>query len=193
MGISQSPITNPQSLTLMPGAPQPAQKKQDEVKILQEKLESAKSAVIVDYSTLSVKEKTQLLDTVKAAGGQFLVAKNSLMHIAFGKRDELKDSFKGMNAVLFSYEDAVAPLKALMEFNKQVDKLEVKQGLMDGEVLSVQAVKTLSNLPSREQLIATLISRLHSPAYGLVNVLQASGRNLVYALSAISKKEKVSA
>lgn len=177
----------------MSGAPQPSQKKQSEVKKLQEKLEQAKSAVIVDYSTLSVKEKTDLLDKVKEAGGQFLVAKNSLMHIAFGKREELKDTFKGMNGVLFSYEDAVGPLKAMMDFNKQVDKLDVKEGFMDGEVLSKDAVVSLSQLPSKNELIATLISRLKGPSYGLVNVLQAGPRNLVYALQAIANKENATA
>lgn len=173
----------------MPGAQQPATKKQELVKDLQDKLEAAKSAIIVDYSTLTVKEKTELLGEVKKAGGSFYVAKNTLMHIAFGMRDELKESLKGMNGVLFSNEDAVTPLKALMEFHKKTDKLQVKKGVMDGKILSEDEVVALSKLPSKEELIATLISRLQGPAYGMVNVLQAGPRNLVYALNAIAKKK----
>lgn len=176
----------------MSGAVQPAKKKQSAVKDLKEKLEKAKSAVIVDYSKLTVKEKTTLLDKVKTAGGQFFVAKNSLMHIAFGKKDEFKESFKGMNGLLLSFEDAVAPLKALMEFHKSSEKLTVKNGFMDGKVMSESEVEALSKLPSKNELIATLISRLQGPSYGLVNVLQANTRNLVYALSAIAKKKEES-
>lgn len=172
----------------MVGATQPASKKQDQVKILQDKIASAKSAVIVDYSGLTVKEKTTLLEKVREAGGEFLVAKNTLMHIAFGKQSELEDAFKGMNGVLFANEDAVQPLKALMDFHKQTDKLTVKKGWMEEKVLSEAQVISLSNLPSKDELIATLISRLQGPAYGLVNVLQAGPRNLVYALNAIAKK-----
>lgn len=174
---------------MVTGAAQPAKKKQSDVASLKEKLEKAKSAVIVDYSKLTVKEKTTLLDKVKEAGGQFFVAKNSLMHIALGKKDELKDSFKGMNGILFSFDDAVAPLKALMEFKKSADKLTVKKGVMEDKVLSEGEVEALSKLPSKNELIAQLISRLQGPSYGLVNVLNAGPRNLVYALSAIAKKK----
>jgi len=173
----------------MSGATQPAAKKQTEVKKLQEKISKAKSAVIVDYSSLTVKEKTELLDKVNSAGGQFFVAKNTLMHIAFGKKAELKDSFSGMNGVLFSNDDAVAPLKALMEFHKKTEKLTVKKGVMDDKILSEDQVISLSKLPSKEELIVTLIHRLQGPAYGLVNVLQAGPRNLVYALNAIANKQ----
>lgn len=173
----------------MPGAAQPHQKKQDQVKVLQDKLQTAKSAVIVDYKGLTVKEKTTLLQRVQEAGGEFLVAKNTLMDIAFGKKEDLKNSFTGMNGVLFSYEDAVAPLKALMAFHKETDKLVVKQGFMEDKVLSEAEVESLSKLPSKPELIATLISRIQGPAYGLVNVLNAGPRNLVYALQAIANKK----
>lgn len=173
----------------MAGAQKPAVKKQDQVSLLKGKLEQAKSAVIVDYSGLTVGQKTTLLGKVKAAGGQFLVAKNTLMHIAMGKQEELKDSFSGMNGLLLSNDDAVAPLKALVEFQKETEKLTVKKGFMEGKILSEDEVVALSKLPSKNELIATLISRLQGPSYGLVNVLQAGPRNLVYALQAIVDKK----
>lgn len=173
----------------MSGATKPAVKKQASVKELKEKLSRAKSAVVVDYSSLTVKEKTTLLDKVKTAGGQFFVAKNSLMHIAFDKQEELKDSFSGMNGLLISFDDAIAPIKAVFDFRKESNKLTIKKGFMDGKVLSESEVETLSKLPSKLELISTLISRLQGPSYGLVNVLQAGPRNLVYALNAIANKE----
>ena len=173
----------------MPGAKQPHQSKQSAVKVLQDKISQAKSAVIVDYQGLTVKEKTTLLQKMKSTGGEFLVAKNSLMDIAFGKKSELKKSFSGMNAILFSYDDPVTALKELMAFHKTTEKLVVKQGVMEDKVLSEAEVVSLSKLPSKNELIATLISRLQGPAYGLVNVLNAGPRNLVYALQAIANKK----
>lgn len=173
----------------MVGAAQPNVKKVDQVEMLKGKIQNAKSAVIVDYSKLTVKEKTTLLRKVREAGGEFVVAKNTLTHIAFGKLAELKDSFAGMNGVLFGNDDAVAPLKALMEFHKETEKLTVKKGVMEGKVLSEKEVEALSKLPSKEELIVTLIHRIQGPAHGLVNVLNAGPRNLVYALNAIANKK----
>jgi large subunit ribosomal protein L10 len=125
---------------------------------------------------------------MKSTGGEFLVAKNSLMDIAFGKKSELKKSFSGMNAILFSYDDPVTALKELMAFHKTTEKLVVKQGVMEDKVLSEAEVVYSVNF-HQERVIATLISRLQGPAYGLVNVLNAGPRNLVYALQAIANKK----
>jgi large subunit ribosomal protein L10 len=78
----------------------------------------------------------------------------------------------------------------LMEFVKKDEKPEVKLGWMDGKMLSLTDIKALAKLPSKLELIATLISRLQGPAYGLVNVLNANARNLVYALKALEKKKE---
>jgi len=94
-----------------------------------------------------------------------------------------------MNAIVFSYNDAVAAIKSLFNFQKDASKLEIKQGFMDDKVLSADEVKSLSKLPGKNELISMLISRLQSPATGLVNVLKAGPRNLVYALNAIVDKK----
>ncbi|NCN03504.1 MAG: 50S ribosomal protein L10, partial [Candidatus Pacebacteria bacterium] len=129
-----------------------------------------------------------LRSEVTAAGGEVLVAKNTLIDIAVGK-GKLTDSLEGMNAIVFSYNDAVAAIKSLFNFQKDASKLEIKQGFMDDKVLSADEVKSLSKLPGKNELISMLISRLQSPATGLVNVLKAGPRNLVYALNAIVDKK----
>lgn len=165
----------------------PNQHNQDQVKLLGEKLEKAKSVVIVDYTGTTVNDQVKLRGELSEAGGEMFVAKNNLVDIAVGK-GKLTESLKGMNAVIFSYQDAVSALKKLFAFHKESEKLTIKQGLMDDKVLSFAEVEALSKLPSKEELIVTLISRLKGPSYGLVNVLQAGPRNLVYALKAIVEK-----
>jgi len=166
----------------------PNKQNQDQVAMLQEKLAKAKSAVVIDYSGTTANDQVTLRSSVAQAGGEILVTKNTLMDIAIGK-GKVTESLSGMNAIVFSYEDAVAAVKALFTFHKDSDKLKIKQGVMDDKILSPEEVEALSKLPSKNELIATLISRLQGPAYGLVNVIQATPRNLVYALKAISDKK----
>lgn len=169
----------------------PNAKNQSQVEMLTEKVNKAHSVAIVDYTGTSVGEMTKLRAEVKEAGGEVVVAKNTLIDIAIGK-GKVTDSLTGMNAIVLSYQDAVSAMKKLFGFHKESNKLAIKQGFMpeDNKVLSPQEVKTLSDMPSKPELIGMLISRIQSPAYGLVNVLKANQRNLVYALKAVAEKQQ---
>lgn len=155
---------------------------------LQEKVAKAQSVVVADFTGTTVNEQVQLRAAVKKAGGEFMVTKNTLLDIALGK-GKLSQSLHGMNAAVLSYQDAVAPIKALFEFHKKTEKLTIKQGYMDDKVLSREEVEALSKLPSKTELIAKLLMILRSPGQGLANVLNAGPRNLVYALQAIAEKK----
>ena len=163
----------------------PNQKNIQQVEIIKEKLSRTKSVAVVDFSGTTVNDQVKLRQDLAEAGGEMFVTKNTLIDIAVGK-GKLTESLEGMNALVFSYEDAVAALKKLFDFHKDSDKLTIKQGLMDDKVLSPAERETLSKLPGKTELIGMLMNRLQGPAYGLVNVLTASQRNLVYALKAIA-------
>lgn len=165
----------------------PSQKNQQQVEMLKEKFDKAESVAIVDYSGTSVNDQVTLRSAISEAGGEMLVAKNTLIDIAAGK-GKLSESLDGMNAVVFSYADAVSALKKLFDFHKDTEKLTIKQGIMEDKVLSPAEVEALSKLPGRDELMAMLVNRLQSPATGLVNVLKAGQRDLVYALKAIAEK-----
>lgn len=167
----------------------PSQKNLNQVEIIKDKLSRAKSVTIVDYSGTTVNDQVKLRRQLREVDGEMFVTKNTLIDIAVGK-DKLSDSLQGMNAIVFSYADAVGAIKKLFDFQKETEKLNIKQGFMDGKVLSSQEVEALSKLPGKNELIAMLISRLQSPAYGLVNVISAPTRSLVYALQAIADKGK---
>ena len=166
----------------------PNQKNQTQVAVLQDKIKEAKSLAIIDYSGTSANDQVKLRQAIADAGGEVLVTKNTLIDIAIG-RGKLSDSLEGMNAVVFSNEDAVSAIKALFTFHKDEDRLVIKQGFMDDTVLSATEVKALSQLPSKPELISMLIRTLQAPATGMVNVLKANQRNLVYALTAIAAKK----
>jgi len=170
----------------------PSQYNQQQVELIKEKLGRAKSIAIVDYSGTDAAEQVKLRAMIKEANGEMFVTKNTLINLAVDD-EQLQESLTGMNAVVISYEDAVSALKKLFEFKDEEEKLEIKQGILleDGKikVLSRDEVEQLSKLPSKDELIVTLIQRIQGPAYGLVNVLNAGPRNLVYALNAIANKD----
>lgn len=166
----------------------PSQKNINQVEAIKTKLGNAKSVVVFDYSGTSASEQVELRSRVKEAGGEVIVTKNRLVDVAVG-RGKLADSLDGMNAFLFSYEDAVGAVKKLFDFHKDTDKLTIKQGVMDDKILSASEVEALSKLPSRDELLTKMVMVLKSPGTGLVNVLKAGQRDLVGVLRAISQKD----
>ncbi len=176
----------------------PNQKNIKLVEELQEKLSKAKSVVFAEYTGLSANKLNLLRKEVRATGAEISIAKNTLMKriLDTGSLNSDKDSEKlegelsGQICTIFSYEDAISPLKTLVEFAKANELPVVKMGIFDGVLTSASQIEELSKLPSREELIAQVIGGLKSPLTGLVNVLGGPQRKLVYALSAIAENKK---
>jgi large subunit ribosomal protein L10 len=167
----------------------PNTKNQTNLTAIKEKVARAKSAAIVDYQGVTVNELTTLRSKLKEVDGEFFVTKNTLINLAFDNNNEIKTNLSGMNAVIFSYSDEVSGLKIAFDFQKDTEKLAIKNGALNGQIISADEIKALSALPDKNTLVSMLISRLNGPAYGLVNVLSANTRNLVYALKAIADKQ----
>lgn len=91
----------------------------------------------------------------------------------------LDDVFKGPTAVVFSNEEVVAPAKIVAEFAKEAEVLEIKGGVFEGEVVSVDYIEKIAKLPSREGLLSMLLS-----------VLQAPVRNTALAVKAVAEKKE---
>ena len=170
----------------------PSKRNLEGVKTLQEKFDQAKSAVLVNYEGTSVNDQVELRSALTVVGGEMFVTKNTLIDHALGK-GKWTDSLKGMNAIVFSYQDAIAAIKALFQFHEDREKLEIKQGVMADKILSAEEIEALSKLPSRQELMSMLVMRLKGPLYGLTNVFKAGPRDLVYALRAIRDNKSESA
>lgn len=159
-----------------------------QVEIIKDKASRAKSVAIVDYAGTSVNDQVKLRAQLKAVDGEFFVTKNTLIDIALGK-GTYTESLKGMNALVFSFQDEVSAIKELFAFHKDNEKLTIKQGMVEGKAISADQVEALSKMPGKNELISMLIARIQSPASGLVNVLKASQRDLVYVLKAVAEKQ----
>ncbi|MDP4169281.1 MAG: 50S ribosomal protein L10 [Bacillota bacterium] len=146
-----------------------------------EKFKASKSTVVVDYRGLTVGQVTELRKQLREAGIDFKVYKNSMSRRAADAAElsGLNGALTGPNAIAFSNEDVVAPAKILNDFAKKNEALEIKAGVVEGNIVSVEEIKALADLPSREGLLSMLLS-----------VLQAPIRNLALAAKAVADQKE---
>ncbi|RKJ22431.1 50S ribosomal protein L10 [Butyricicoccus sp. 1XD8-22] len=145
------------------------------------KMKASVSTVIVDYRGLNVAEVTELRKQLREAGVEYKVYKNSMTRRAAEEAGlaELNEQLVGPNAIAFSTEDVVAPAKILNDFAKGHEALEIKAGVIEGNVATVEEIKALASLPSREGLLSMLLS-----------VLQAPMRNFALATKAVADQKE---
>ncbi|MGF9966535.1 50S ribosomal protein L10 [Bacillus rhizoplanae] len=149
--------------------------KQQVVTEIAEKLRDSKSTIVVDYRGLTVSEATELRKNLREAGVEFKVYKNSLTRRAaeVAEMAELNEFLTGPNAIAFSNEDVIAPAKVLNDFAKDHEALEIKAGVIEGKLVSLDEVKAIATLPSREGLLSMLLSVLQAPMRGLAIATKA--------------------
>ena len=159
---------------------------------LHEKLQKANIVILADYKGLKVEAINELRRKLKETGAEYRVVKNTVLRRASENTDTavVIDYYKGPTAVVMSYGDPVAPAKALCEFAKDNDMLEVKAGTMNGSLLTADQIIALSKLPSREVLLSQMLSVLVGVPTSFVRVLNAVPGQLVNVLSAIKDKKE---
>lgn len=170
----------------------PSAKNVATVEVLTQQLTQAKALILADYRGLTVADFQKLRQAISQTGGLVSVAKNTLIKLAL-KNQGLEPALQGPTALILSLKEAIAPIKALVDFakNHALNLPTPKAGLLNDKVLTAEDIKSLAALPSREQLITQLLGQIQAPIYGLVTVLQANLRSLVYALSAVKPKKEV--
>lgn len=158
--------------------------KKQVVSEIAEKFAESQSVVLVDYRGLNVAEITALRKELRDNNIDYKVYKNTLTRRAVEEAnlEELNESLVGPTAVAFGKDDVVAPAKILHEFSKKHDALEIKGGVIEGKVATLDEIKELSTLPDYNGLVSMLLS-----------VLQAPIRNLAYATKAIAEQKEETA
>jgi len=166
--------------------------KEASVEELEKKLKESKSLVLTDYIGLNVAEMTELRAKLREAGVDYKVVKNTLAKIAAENSNlsEINDFFRGPTAIAFGIEDVVSPAKIIDNFAKEHEILEIKGGYLNGEVIGIDKVKSLAEIPSRDILLAQVLAGMQAPISSLVNVLSGNMRNLVSVLSQIKDQKE---
>ncbi len=151
---------------------------------LQDRFTKATTAVVAEYKGLTVAELNQLRRELREVGGEYHVAKNTLVEIAIEGSPylSLKDLLSSQNGLVFGYSDAVGLTKVISRYAKEHDKFAVKGGVTEGQFLSAVGVEAISQLPSREVLRAQLLGLLSRPATQLAGTLAESGARLARLL-----------
>jgi large subunit ribosomal protein L10 len=154
----------------------------------------SKSAIIVltDYQGLDVAAMNDLRRKLRAEEIEYQVVKNTLLTRAAEDSDIalIKDYFKGPSAIALSYDDPIAPAKVLSQFAKENSKLEIKVGVMNGQVLDPSAIKALALLPPREVLLGQFLSALNAIPTSFVRTLAEVPRSFVSVLAAIRDQKE---
>ncbi len=166
--------------------------KVQEVEALRQRLGQVAAAILTDFRGLNVSEIAQLRAKLRQAGVEYKVVKNTLLQRAaqgVGVQG-LASLLQGPTAVAFSRTDPVAPAKLLLEYIRQMRKLEIKGGVVEGQVMTAEQIKRLADVPSRAQLLSSALGSMMSPLVGLVGVLTGLQRNLVYALDQVRKQRE---
>lgn len=158
---------------------------------LAEKLASAKASFLADYRGLTVDQVNQLRSKLREVGVDYRVVKNTLLKLAAKDTGAacLEEHLAGPTAIAIVMDDPVAPAKVLSEYAKQNSKFELKAGALEGKLLSLDDIKALSDLPSREVLLAKMLGSMNAPITNFVGVLAAVPRSLVQVLAAIQDKK----
>lgn len=166
--------------------------KQKVVAELQQKIEDAALVVFTDYRGLNVDELTILRNRLRAPGVEYRVVKNTMTEFALKNtgHEDIIEHIAGPNAVIFSNEDPVGPAKAVYDFIKQYKKLQVKVGMLEGQLVSAEKLKALAELPPREVLIAQVLGTMQAPITSLVYVLNANLTGLARALDQIREQKQ---
>ena len=136
-------------------------------------IKDAQSVVLVDYRGLTVDEDTKLRKELRENNIKYKVYKNTFMNFAFKGTDfeGLAPLLEGPSALAYSTEDATAPARIICNFAKTADKLEVKGGVVEGNVYDADGIKQISAIPSREVLLGRLFGSMQSPITNMARVL----------------------
>lgn len=154
-----------------------------------------KLVVMTDYRGLTVAEIEELRQALREAGISYRVTKNTLLRIAVKQHPDLAKVdpavFKGPMALAIGFDDEVAPARVVFQYAKAHAALEIVGAISaDGQVLTAAEVKALALLPTREQLLATVVGTIAAPLSGFVGVMGANVRSIVNVLNALKESKE---
>lgn len=165
-------------------------RKQEIVSELHQFFDNGKVAVVADVSGLTVAELTQLRRKLDKDNAKCRVAKNTLVKIATNSKDfeAIKELAKGPSAIIVGYDDPAAPAKTAVDFFKTLKKGSVRGGVLEGKKISLEEVKGLAELPSKESLLSSIMGGLDSGARNIAGLFESLIRDIALLSEEVAKK-----
>jgi large subunit ribosomal protein L10 len=166
--------------------------KKTEADALRAELATISTVILTTFQGIKVEEDTKLRRAVEAVGGQYKVMKNTLaQHAGTGTpAEKLLQNLQGTNSISYTRTDPVALAKVLTKVAKEVPAFKFKAGWVEGRVVSIDEIKNLAELPSKEELISKVMFLLTAPAQRIAMAMNAVTRNAAVVVSEAVKANK---
>lgn len=155
-------------------------------------VDRASGMFFTDFSGLTVEQATELRREFRKSGVQYRVAKNTLIRKALQSvtgYDKVFDKLAGPTGVAFAFEDAVAPAKIIQKFSDKHGKLSLKVCVIEKQVYDGSKLGELAKLPTRKEIMASVLGSIQAPLVGVPTVLNAVMRDLVSVIDEVGKKK----
>ncbi len=168
-------------------------RKEDFVKTLTEEFKKSKINILASFSKLSVSEMGKIREIIKDCGGNMMVVKNNLIEIIFQNlsKDEVCKFISGPTFVVWSNnENEVELVKKLVEFQKDTGKIEIKGGLLNGEIFDKLKMEEIGKLPTKKELQSQIVYLIRMPSIRLINSLKFPVLRVINILNQIKTKKE---
>lgn len=159
---------------------------------VRELIDGSSALYLTDYSGIPVSGITVLRNELRKEGVTYKVIKNTLFERALkesGKYEKLGEYLSGMTGYAFASSNPVAPAKIIKKYFDANKKFELKACYIESQFYDGSRLTELATLPSKEEIIASILGSLNSPASGIVGAINAVFRDLVSVVDQISKRE----
>ncbi|SIP91099.1 LSU ribosomal protein L10P [Alkalispirochaeta americana] len=160
------------------------------VDALKELFSGASDYIFTDYRGLTVSQISELRTKLRENGADFRVVKNRFARIAFQQMEkpDVADYLSGPTAVALAPDDSAPVVKAMVDFSKGAP-LQLKGALVAGQVYNAEQAVAFSKLPSRDELIAQLMSVMQAPVQNFVYAVNGVPTKLVRTLQAVADQK----
>lgn len=154
-------------------------------------LEQSEAIFLTQYTGLNVKKLQQLRSEARKAEGTYRITKNTLLLLALEEtgKPAPAELLTGQLATGFALQEAPSLAKALTEFAKNEEQFAIKGGIMGDELLTIEQVEALANLPTMDELRAMILSLIQGPARNIASTVAGGVRQMVNVLDAYAKSE----
>jgi len=164
--------------------------KSDIVSEVKEMIDKSTGIFLTNYSGNNVEDISDLRTAFRKEGVKYKVFKNTLFKRAVeetGKYDKLSDHLVGMTGFAFAGDNPIAPAKIIKKYLDNNKKLSLKGCYVEDEYFDGSELNKLASIPSKNELVASILSSIMAPASGIVGAINAVMRDLVSVIGEISK------
>jgi len=155
-------------------------------------VERARGMFFTDFTGLTVEQATELRREFRKSGIDYKVVKNTLIRKALENvsgYDKVIDTLVGPTGIAYAFDDPVAPAKIIHKFAEKHRKLSLKACVLEKQVFDGAKLQELAKLPSRKEMMGSILGSVHAPLVGVPMVIAAVARNLVSVIGEIEKKK----